>query len=412
MRLLHTADWHLGQTFFQFDRGYEHQRFLNWLLDLLVEESVDGLLIAGDVFDNANPSASAQAQFYQFVAAARQRIPHLNLVVIAGNHDSPGRLEAPSPFLEAMGGHVVGAVRGQGSDVNLDRLVVPLKNVAGGIEAWCVAMPYLRPADVPRVEEATDYYAAGFTEIHKQALAYALTKKQSSQALIGMGHCHLSGGQVSEDSERRIVIGGAETMSASVFGAEFAYVGLGHLHCPQIIDEDPTRRYSGSPLPMSFSEIGYPHQVVLVDVVEGGVENIRPVRVPRVVDLLRVPEQPQPLSGVLEKLRAIEISTGPESEWPYLQVRVQLDQPEPHLRSRVEEALNGKPVRLARIETSYASKGEKDTTPAVSLDELATLSPGDFFRRLYQQQYQTEVPEPLAKAFDEILLGLPEEGRS
>ena len=110
MRLLHTSDWHLGQSLHNFERTYEHQCFLDWLLDTIVAEQADALLIAGDVFDNANPSSASQRQLYRFLQQARVRAPQLDLVVIAGNHDSPGRLEAPGPLLEAHGTQVIGNV--------------------------------------------------------------------------------------------------------------------------------------------------------------------------------------------------------------------------------------------------------------------------------------------------------------
>ena len=99
MRILHTSDWHLGQTLHDFDRAHEHGCFLDWLLGTLVSEAADALLIAGDVFDGANPSSAAQALFYGFLGRVRQQLPRLSIVVIAGNHDSPGRMEAPSPVL-------------------------------------------------------------------------------------------------------------------------------------------------------------------------------------------------------------------------------------------------------------------------------------------------------------------------
>ena len=77
MRLLHTSDWHLGQSLHNFDRAYEHQCFLDWLLATIVSEGVDTLLIAGDIFDNANPSSASQKQLYRFLQQARQRVPHL-----------------------------------------------------------------------------------------------------------------------------------------------------------------------------------------------------------------------------------------------------------------------------------------------------------------------------------------------
>ncbi|MEI7609557.1 MAG: exonuclease subunit SbcD, partial [Rhodospirillaceae bacterium] len=100
MRLLHTADWHLGQTLHGVSREYEHARFLDWLSGELVARAVDLLLVAGDVFDGQNPPVSAQRQLFGFLAGARRLLPDLAVVMIAGNHDSGGRLEAPSPLLE------------------------------------------------------------------------------------------------------------------------------------------------------------------------------------------------------------------------------------------------------------------------------------------------------------------------
>ncbi len=101
MKLLHTSDWHLGQTLHQHEREAEHARFLAWLLDTLQAEQIDALLVAGDVFDNTNPSAASQAMLYRFLAQARQRVPHLNIVITAGNHDSPGRMRWAAQAMQA-----------------------------------------------------------------------------------------------------------------------------------------------------------------------------------------------------------------------------------------------------------------------------------------------------------------------
>ena len=94
MRLLHTSDWHLGHTLRDYERGPEHAAFVSWLLDVIDEERIDVLLVAGDVFETANPSAAAQEAWYAFLAAARRRAPDLDLIVIGGNHDSAARLDA------------------------------------------------------------------------------------------------------------------------------------------------------------------------------------------------------------------------------------------------------------------------------------------------------------------------------
>ena len=424
MRILHTSDWHLGQTLHQHERGFEHARFLDWLLGTLEAERVDALLIAGDLFDNTNPSAASQQQLYRFLQQARLRVPHLAIVMTAGNHDSPGRIEAPGPLLSLLDASAIGSVGPFGRSAGdqdpaerLERLIVPLKDCRGQISAWCIAMPFLRPADLPRVEKDSsdggdgDAYLAAMAELHRSAWQLASQKRSPGQAVIAMGHCHLRGGQVSEESERRLVVGGSELLPSTLFDPGIAYVALGHLHLAQRVGGDETRRYCGSPLPLSFSEVDYPHQVLLVELAGEAVASVRELRVPRAVDLLRVPARPAPLEQALEQLAALDLPVLPEAEQPYLQVRVRLDRPEPGLRARVEEALAGKPVRLVRIETSHARSSQPEPAPTVTVEELAALAPADFFGRLYRHRFGSE-PEPaLLDAFGELLQQTQEEAR-
>ena len=413
MRILHTSDWHLGQSLSQFDRSFEHAQFLAWLLDTLVAEAVDVLLIAGDVFDNSNPSAAAQSQLYQFLTAARIRLPRLNIVMTAGNHDAPARLEAPAPFLALLDAVVIGLIGRadpeHGSAVDLNRIVVPLKDHTGKIAAWCIAMPFLRPSDLPRIDDlpsiegAADPYAAGIAALYSQAYQIALSKRSAGQAIIALGHCYISGGTASKDSERRIVIGGSEALSVNIFAPGISYVALGHLHLAQKIGGDPTRRYCGSPLPMSFSEIDYQHQVVLVELAGERVVNTREIRIPRSVALLCVPQIAAPLAEALAQLQALSLPELPESQRPYLLVRVLLDQPEPELRAQVQAILAEKPVRLVRIETSRLQGSALQAAPQLSIDELSSLAPAVFFTRLYQHRYGAAPPEEILNAFTELV---------
>ena len=127
LNLIHTADWHLGQTFFGYDREEEHDAFLKWLVATLAERQTDVLLIAGDVFDVANPSASAQRRFFRFLKEANRCNPHLQIVVVAGNHDSAARLESPIPQLEELNTSIVGIMkRTESGEIDLESLLVPL----------------------------------------------------------------------------------------------------------------------------------------------------------------------------------------------------------------------------------------------------------------------------------------------
>jgi exonuclease SbcD len=423
MRLLHTSDWHLGQTLHNFDRIYEHGCFLDWLVDTLETERIDVLLIAGDIFDNANPSSVAHRQLYRFLQRARSRVPHLQVVVIAGNHDSPGRLEAPTPLLEAYGTVVVGNVlRNKDGDVDLDRLLVPLHDRDGKVAAWCLAVPFLRPGDVPRMRAAEgddqadaasfDPYLQGTTLLYQQAYALARSRATADQAIIAMGHCHMVDGQSSNDSERRIVIGGSEALPASTFDASIAYAALGHLHLAQKVGGRENVRYSGSPLPLSFSEVGYQHQVLRIDLEGSRASAVTPLFVPRAVALLRVPAKPASLDDALAALEALDLDPDlPPQAWPYLEVRVLLDGPEPGLRARIENVLEGKPVRLAKIEPTRKQVAVDDTALALSLDQLAQLQPDDIFRRLWQQKYGDEAPPEQIASFAELFHAVEGESR-
>ncbi|MEW7851374.1 exonuclease SbcCD subunit D C-terminal domain-containing protein [Massilia aurea] len=423
MRLLHTSDWHLGQTLHNFDRIYEHQCFLDWLVDTLDEERIDVLLIAGDIFDNANPSSLAHRQLYRFLQRARSRVPQLQVVVIAGNHDSPGRLEAPTPLLEAYGTIVVGNVlRGTDGEVDLERLLVPLHDHDGKVAAWCLAVPFLRPGDVPRLRAAEgdevteaaalDPYLQGTTLLYRQAYALARARATDGQAIIAMGHCHMVDGQSSNDSERRIVIGGTEALPSSMFDPSIAYAALGHLHLAQKVGGRENVRYSGSPLPLSFSEVNYQHQVLRIDLDGSQATEIAPLFVPRAVALLRVPALPAPLDDALAALDALELDPDlPQQAWPYLEVRVLLDGPEPGLRARIEAALEGKPVRLAKIEPTRKHVAADDTALALSLDQLAQLQPDEVFRRLWLQKYGDEAPPEQIASFAELFHAVEGEPR-
>ncbi|MDO8070311.1 exonuclease SbcCD subunit D C-terminal domain-containing protein [Janthinobacterium sp. SUN176] len=405
MRLLHTSDWHLGQTLHNYERGYEHQRFLDWLLDTLVAEKVDVLLVAGDVFDNANPSAASQKQLYVFLQQARARLPALQLVVVAGNHDSAGRLEAPGPLLAAHGTHVIGhLLRDEDGQIDLERLLLPLTGADGQVQAWCLAVPFLRPGDVPKLPagDTQDAYLGGIALLYRQLTDLALARRQPGQAILAMGHCHMVGGEMSNDSERRIVIGGTEMLPSGIFDTAIAYAALGHLHKAQAVGGQEHIRYCGSPIPLSFAEVHYRHQVLCLDIDGEQLKDVRTIEVPRAVPLLRVPATPAPIDEVLAQLAALDVPAAAPEAQPFLEVRVRLDAPEPGLRTRIETALDGKPVRLAKIETSSAARSSAPDN--MTLDQLSQLQPDDIFRRLYLQKYGKEAPPEQLSALAELLL--------
>jgi exonuclease SbcD len=399
VRLLHTSDWHLGHTLKDVTRELEHQAFLAWLVELCVREAPDVLLITGDVFDSATPPASAERMWFELLASLRRRCPHMDVVAIAGNHDSPARLGAASAVLRELGVHVIGGVpRGEGGAIDLDRVIL---SVAGG-RGLVAAVPFLRPMDLP---DAEDPCAAVYAEV----TAALLARRAPGQAAIVLGHLYVAGAEQSQLSERRVSIGGHESASMKLFPRAVDYVALGHMHRAQRVGGREHVRYAGAPIPLALDEASYPHQVVIVDLEPGAAAVIRGVRVPRAIEVVRVPARgAASLDEVLAALAALPArGAAVDPARPYLEVAVALARPEPRLRQLVETALADRRPRLIQLHAVLTGDGAAlAETAAAAGARLAELDPRDVFARCWARAYAAP-PEPIVQAaFDRLLAEL------
>ncbi len=398
IKLLHTADWHIGQTFFDYNRKAEHLHFLEWLRDQIREYGVDVLLIAGDVFDTPNPSADSQKMFYKFLREITTDNPVLQVVVIAGNHDSAARLEAPNPLLEEMNITIKGIVK-RTSDglIDYQRLIVPLTK-DGEVVAWCMAVPYLRQGDYPEAES----YPLGVKAMYEALLQEVQKVRQPNQAIVAMGHLHAAGGIVSEnDRSERTIVGGEECVSPDAFSDEIVYTALGHLHRGQQVCGREEVRYAGAPLPMSFAEKNYKQSVALVEIDGAAVTKIEKLLYDAPVKVLSIPNEAKPLEEVLE-----EIDKLPEGEItetsPYLEVKVLITEPEPSLRNRIEEALKTKSVRLARLGAVQVGRDAESKT--FTYEELQAITPMEIARMEFEKQFGgEEMPETMKNLLQSVI---------
>jgi DNA repair protein SbcD/Mre11 len=413
LRFFHTADWHLGQQFHGFDRDAEHSRFLDWLLAQLVERRPDALVVSGDIFDSISPPASAQRRYYQFLARARAACPALQIVLTAGNHDSATRLEAPSDLLTDLGIHVVGTIpRRPDGSVDPTRLLIPLRSAAGPVEALVLAVPFLRPSDVPAIDGARDPYLEGIREFHRRLVADATALRDAQfpgAALIALGHCHLTGAEESRESERCLVIGGSEALGTDAYPAELSYVALGHLHKPQSLDGGRIR-YSGSPIPLSFSERRYVHRVLEVSVADGRLTAVTDLPIPRTVSLQRIPESGAlPLPQILPLLAQLPAaSTAPTADHPFLEVQILDDGPDPTRRRQVDDVLRDKAARLTRIQLVRPEPiaGSEATQPAArvgSIADVQSLDPVALMASAHRERHGTDPSTALERALRELV---------
>lgn len=390
LRLIHSADWHLGQSLHGHDRHAEHAAFLAWLLDTLVERAADALIVAGDIFDSANPPAEAQRLYYRFLAEAARRCPGLEIIVVAGNHDSPARLEAPAAVLHALSVHVVGQHRGDALPA------IPLRGRDGQVAARVLPLPFLRPVELPGSD-----YAQGIAAAYRAAVDAALPELEAGVALIATGHLHVAGGALSEESERRLVVGGQEAIGHALFPPELAYIALGHLHRAQALAGGRIR-YPGSPLPMSFAEIGYPHQVLEVSIDGGTLAEVTSIPVPRPAPIRRVPDRALPIDEVLAALAALDLPAAPAGLETLLEMWVQRSPGDEDPVPAIRAALEGRPVRLAGIRVQRKAGDTAITdTPRLAMTELQPLA---LFERLVRERHSEDPDPAVLAAFGELLV--------
>ncbi len=398
MKLLHTADWHIGQNFFGYDRKEEHTIFFDWLKEQVKEYQVDVLLVSGDIFDSPNPSAESQKLYYQFLRQVSIANTHLQIIIVAGNHDSAGRLEAPSPLLEEMNVSIKGIVkRTPEGEIDYNNLLIPLKKDRI-TEAWCIAVPYLRQGDYPLSESYSKGVAAMYTALYEE-----LSKiKAPEHPVIVMGHLQATGSELSDnDRSERTIIGGLECVSPEVFDKQdIVYTALGHLHKAQQVSGRENVRYAGSPLPMSFAEKNYKQGVNLLNLNDGKVENIERIEFTAPVKLMSLPKEPKSLSEVLDELEQLpdgEITT----QSPYLEIKVLITEPEPSMRHQIEEALKGKSVRLTRIAAITTRRERKKQI--MTYEELQAVNPLEMAKEVFRSRYDNEMPDEMAKLLQSVI---------
>lgn len=395
-RLLHTSDWHLGHELHGHGREEEHDAFLAWLVDAIEQHAIDAVVVTGDIYDVANPAVAATQRFYGFLREATARFPLLNIVVLGGNHDSAQRINLPGALLGKGRIHLIGNLPRCDGALDFERLLVPLPGEDGTVKAWIAAIPFCRPGDLGSGDLASLY-----AEVIEAAQA-----RCEGLPLVLTGHLHVAGGDVSTDSERRIVVGGEEAEAANIFDSRAAYVALGHLHRPQEVNGATRIRYAGSPFPMSASERSYRHSVSLVDLdADAGSAQVEELRVPRHAPLLALPEEgPLPIEEVEALLTAYNFGQpATRGRYPFLEVAVAVTRPEPGLWARVSATLEGRPVRLTRVR-QVRPEAAGDGGIATRAEALAVLQPEAVFSELHARRHGSPPEEDLARAFAQLLI--------
>ena len=407
MKVLHTSDWHLGRALYGRKRYDEFDHFLAWLAQTIEAETVDLLLVAGDVFDTATPSNRAQELYYRFLCRVAGSCCR-HVVVIAGNHDSPTFLNAPKELLRALDVHVVGAM---GSDPVDEVIVLGDRDRP---EAIVCAVPYLRDRDLRTatpgetiddknaklVEGLRDHYQAVCEEAERQRTA--LVEAGHPQVpLIAMGHLFTAGGRtVDGDGVRELYVGSLVYVEREVFPPVIDYLALGHLHVPQAVAGLDHYRYSGSPLPMGFGEASQQKQVVLIEFA-GITPKVATIPVPCFQRLVRI-------GGTIEEILARLAVLQEEGSNAWLEIEYTGRDLVGDLREQLEDGLAGSAMEIRRIKNRrvidrlIGGGGEEENLDDLDVGEV-------FRRRLDSAEIMGEERELLTTAYNEIITTLHEE---
>ncbi len=406
MKILHTSDWHLGRSLYGYKLYFEHEAFLEWTANIIEVEKIEVLLIAGDVFDTTAPSNKAQELYYRFLLSA-MKSGCSHVVIVAGNHDSPSFLQAPSRLLSSMNIHVVASV-----EDNLHNEVLLLKDKQGAPQLIVCAVPYLRDKEIrifepgERFEDKERKLVQGIAEHYDTVSKRAeMIRKEIGEdiPIIATGHLFAAGGKTVEgDGVRDLYIGSLGAVPVESFPDCLDYVALGHLHSSQIVAGLPHVRYSGSPLPMNFQDAARKKSVCIVNIIS---RNQEPA-----VDILEVPSflTLEQIKGNWEYIEQRLITLKRDNSKILLEVVFQGEDFIADLPTRVESLVDGSQLKILSVKNMKVLGNQSEAF--AEEESLDTLSVEDVFERLLETQEITqEKKDELRSAYREITTSLYEE---
>ena len=405
MKLIHTADWHLGNSMHDIDRQEESRQFLDWLKGQIVDFGAQCLVVAGDIFDTTNPSVEARRLYFRFLASLLDTCCR-NIVLVGGNHDSGALLDAPRDLLEALNIQMVGSL----GERPVEELVKELTDANGNVVGISAAVPYVREMELRRfkTEEATDFASNTFKGLYN-AVYEAAEKVRNGRnvPIVATGHLYAAqlegrpdndNGSDAREHGMRDIVGTLGTVPVSVFPENFDYVALGHIHYTTMVAKNPKVRYSGSPFVLGFDEANIPHHILTVDLQKDAAPVVEKVVTPQYFAFKRV-------SGSIDAVKDLLKQLSKTSSEKPLKVEVVYDYtPGMSVHEALSSVLEKAPFDVVSWKVNRAAALSAESFSDDTLESVDVLDDEEIFRRLMMSKLGiTEANDDFNKDYEKYL---------
>lgn len=405
MKLIHTSDWHIGQTLHQYSRDDEHKYFFNQLKNIILEEEPDVLIVSGDIFHSATPTVVSQRLYYHTLVELSRLHDDLQIIVVAGNHDSPSRLEAPRELWEAFNVTVIGGLdfykEFNESELSYDasKIQIPVKR-HDEIVGWVLAVPFINAGSYPPLKENDTYsnrvlsFYFNLNNNLKQSVQF-----DENHSVVATGHFMMSG--VNSNSYNKM-IGGLESVAKEDILSlkEIDYWALGHVHHPQFVGEN--MRYSGSPFALTFNEI-YPHSVTVVDIDNHNVD-IKIREIEPLIPVLDFPSKPNSYDDALSVEEVLDNIEKVLDNECYVRLHVKSDLALSDVtNAKIMDVFEERKAKYCGVQV-YLPENKSDNSENLirTIDEFKAISPFELGCSVYKKKNNEDMPEEMKIMFKKV----------
>ena len=382
MKILHTSDWHLGHTIYNYDRTEEQTDMLNQIVEIVNNERPDLFLLCGDVYHTAQPSASVQTMFVNALMNIHNANPEMTIVITAGNHDSGSRHEIFSAALETMKIYTIGNLTKE----NFDKHIIEIPN-----KGYVIAIPYTHERNIPE----------GFFQ---QIIDYTIKQNTNNLPIIMSAHTTVKGCDfLGHDHASEYTVGGIDTFDIDQMGEGYDYLALGHIHHEQFVHSGRHNvRYSGSPIQISFDE-NYPHSISIIEIDKhGDIPNTKKIEINNINPLVTLPTK-----GFTTWEEAKELLQNfPNDSRAYIRLNIEIEDFIPvDANATAINIANTKQCKFCYINAKRKTQINSEEISTMTIEEFQNESPINIVKRYTKDTntiFNDEMIELLNAVIEEV----------